>query len=203
MRSVPIILIIVSTIILSSCASGYKYMQPEKIVYSNKLTEDGLQFSYFYNVLSETDNDDYSKKEIKSPIKVLAVKIKNETGRKLDIGEDVLFLKNGQPVETVSPKQVESQIKQGTLGYLFYLLLTPMNLTISREDNTDTYPIGLAVGPGIAFGNMIYASSANSTFKKNLITENILTRQVGDGETVYGLLCILGSSMDPITIKLK
>lgn len=152
MRSVPIILIIVSTIILSSCASGYKYMQPEKIVYSNKLTEDGLQFSYFYNVLSETDNDDYSKKEIKSPIKVLAVKIKNETGRKLDIGEDVLFLKNGQPVETVSPKQVESQIKQGTLGYLFYLLLTPMNLTISRGTIQTPIPLAWPSGRGLLLG---------------------------------------------------
>jgi hypothetical protein len=70
-------------------------------------------------------------------------------------------------------------VKQSPASYLWYLLLTPVQFysgstTTSNGYYTETkpansFPIGLIVGPGLAGGNMIAASSANKNFKMNAI----------------------------------
>ncbi len=193
----------VSIFLLMSCASGYRTMNPHEVNFTNAVAREGLEFSYRYNVLYDSGNEDYSEKEMKSRIKVLSVKIKNNTGRKQVVGTDILFMMNNKPVTLVSAARVEEVTEQGTLGYLFYLLLSPMQLTITRENRMDTYPVGLVIGPGLAFGNMLYASSSNTRLRENLENENIIGKTIADGETAHGLLYIMTDSLDPVSVRLR
>jgi hypothetical protein len=90
-------------------------------------------------------------------------------------------------------------LKQGVPVYLLYLLLTPMNL----YTGDDVTPIGLVLGPGIAFGNMIGAGGANQNFLKELESFNLMNKSIQPGETLYGIIGIRDSGYNPITIKVK
>jgi hypothetical protein len=93
------------------------------------------------------------------------------------------------------------------------LLLSPLQFysgttTTSNGPYTETkaansFPIGLILGPGIAGGNMIAASSANKNFKKELIEFDINGKIIKKGETVYGLIGSNSRSYDAIKIKME
>lgn len=188
--------IVLSIILLESCASGYKAIEPNSIRYSGTNVIDSIRFDYRYNLLSKK----YAKKEIKKRIKVVAIKITNNSSKDLVFGKDVkLTQANGTEIYIMDNEYVYKSLKQSTVSYLWYLLLTPINLyTTSTEttrngytrENTNSIPIGLAIGPGLAGGNMIAASSANKKFKQDLLTYNINGTVLKKGETTYGLIGI-------------
>lgn len=57
-------------------------------------------------------------------------------------------------------------------------------------------PIGLIIGPGIAAGNLIAASSANKKFKNDLREYSLQGKRIPKGETVYGLIEIRANNYD-------
>ena len=85
------IFIIVIALILCSCAATYKPIMPENLNYTSNNLDDGILFSYKYDVLFETRNKKYAKHEEKERIKLIAVKITNNTGKKLSINNDLIF----------------------------------------------------------------------------------------------------------------
>ena len=189
--------LLVIVLVLSSCASSYNAIKPNSINYQTNLTNQGIDFSYKYGVLSERGNKKYAKKESLKGIKVVSVKITNNSSQSFVFGKDLRIHSNGSPVNLVEPKQIHQNLKQGVPIYLLYLLLTPMQLN-TGDDST---PIGLVVGPGITIGNMVGAGTANSNFLKELQDNTLNGKIINAGETVYGIIGIYDLGFSPLTLE--
>lgn len=61
--------------------------------------------------------------------------------------------------------------------------------------------LGLLIGPGLAGGNLITASSANKNLKNDLLTFNLRDKKIEIGETVYGIIGLRADNY--VTLKLK
>jgi len=186
-------------IILNSCASGYQMIEPNKVNYNSNDTKNGILLEYKYDLLSKK----YAKKETKKGVKVVAIKITNNSENDIVFGKDIkLSYENGNELYIMDNNKVFKSLKQNTATYLLYLLLTPMNLyTTENGQQTSSTPIGLIVGPGLAGGNMIAAGSANKKFKTELLKFDINGTTIKKGETKSGLIGIKSDNYDAIKIK--
>lgn len=202
--------LLVLVLLLNSCASGYKKINPEKLNYVSKSIENNILLEYKYDLLEKK----YRKKETNNNVKLIAVKIKNNSGKDLVFGTDfTLSFENGNEVSILETEKLYTTIKQSPASYLWYLLLSPLQLysgttTTSNGYYTETkpantFPIGVIVGPGLAGGNMIAASSANKNFKTELMKFDIIGKTIKKGETIYGLIGINSSGYDSIKIKVQ
>ncbi len=91
--------------------------------------------------------------------------------------------------------------------YLLYLLFSPMTINTSSTSadgapKSNSFPIGLIIGPALTATNMIVAGTANKNFKEEIEQYN-LYRQVHDGETMYALIAFRDIGKDEITLRLK
>ena len=190
--------------LLTNCASGYKLINPETINYKSGDQAEGVSLQYKYDLLDKK----YAKKEVKKDVKLVAIKVTNNTDRDLTFGNEIkLTYENGNQVLVMDNTKVFKDLKQSPATYLFYLLLTPINLYTSSSsdgynEDTNSFPIGLIVGPGLAGGNMIAAGSANKKFETELLTYDINGTVIPKGETRYGLIGINSDSFDALKIKL-
>lgn len=195
-------------ILLNSCASGYKKINPQTINYVSRSIESNILLEYKYDLLEKK----YKKKETKNNIKLIAVKITNNTEKDIIFGQDFkLSYENGNEVSVIETEKLFKTIKQSPASYLWYLLLSPIQFysgttTTSNGSYTETkpantFPVGLILGPGLAGGNMIAASSANKNFKKELLEFDLNGKTIKKGETVYGLIGSNSNSYDSIKVK--
>lgn len=192
----PFLAIIIG-IIFTSCASSYHTINPSNVHYQASGINHDVEFSYKYDVLNERGNKKYAKKETQKLVKVVAIKLVNHSDQSFVFGKDLKVHSNNNPVSILEPLVIHKQLKQSVPIYLLYLLLTPMNLY--TEDSST--PIGLVVGPGIAGGNMGMAAGANANFKKELESNFLNGRTIEAGETVYGLIGIMESGYNPLSLK--
>lgn len=205
MRLLSKITLLLSLIfLLNSCASGYRMINPEGLNYVSKNTNKEVSFEYKYDLLVKK----YAKKETKKGLKLVAVKLSNNTDRDLVFGKDIkLTYENGNELYIMENEKVFKDLKQSVPSYLFYLLLTPINLYTTKtnsngiQEETSSTPIGLILGPALAGGNMIAAGSANKKFKTELLQYNIAGTMIKKGETKYGLIGIKAENYDAIKIK--
>jgi hypothetical protein len=205
MRILKFTLIGIIISFLGSCASGYKMMSPDYLQYNSGKEDSGVKFEYKYDLLKKK----YAKKEDKKGIRIVAVKITNNSGRDLSFGKDFsINYQNGNPINLVENEYAFKTLKQSTASYLLYLLLLPVNLQTTRttngfEQTENIFPIGLILGPGIAGGNMIAAGSANKKFKEELTQYDLSDKLIKDGETKVGLIAIQTNSYDALSLKMK
>lgn len=194
----PIILIL-----LSSCASGYQLISPEAVKYVSVYEENGVSLAYKYELLEKK----YAKKEFKKGIRLVAVRITNNSSRDLMFGRDIrLTYTDGEDVYLMEKEKVYSNLKQSTASYLFYLLLTPINLYTTKSNGfqtevTSTIPVGLVLGPGITIANMVTSGNANKKFREELAAYEIYGTTVPAGETHYGLIGIRTDSFESLQLK--
>jgi hypothetical protein len=199
---IALLLLIVT---LSSCASGYKTINPNSLNYISTSIDKGVVLEYKYELLDKK----YKKKELAKGIRLIALKIKNKSDRDLVFGKDIkLTYDDSSNIYIMENENVFTSLKQSPASYLWYLLLTPMNLYTNETQNgyttqTSSTPIGLVVGPGLAGGNMIAASSANTKFKDNLLEYNINGVTIKKGETISGLIGIRSDDYNAIKIKVN
>lgn len=186
---------------LTSCASGYKMIEPKAINYASTNETDNVTLKYKYDLLDKK----YAKKEVKKGVKLVAIKITNNSEKDIMFGGDTkLTYENGSEIYVIENDEVFKTLKQSPASYLFYLLLTPLNFsTSSSNGSTSSTPIGLVVGPGLAGGNMIAASSANKKFKAEMLEYNINGTLIKMGETKYGLIGIKSDSFDSLKLKIE
>jgi hypothetical protein len=201
-------LIITLVLVLTGCAASYKPINPPTLNYNSHDLQDGIQFSYKHDVLQEKGNKKYAKKEDKRGVKLVAIKITNHTDADINVGRDLVFYSSQNQIFPMEPKTVHIEIKQIVPGYLPYLILTALKLIITKPNNyggttTDVYPIGYVLGPGITFGNMLIAGTANKSMLNELYNYNILSQDIPKGETVYGIIAIKDSGYIPLSVKLK
>jgi hypothetical protein len=184
-----------------NCASGYKMIAPKSINYVSTNETDNVKLEYKYDLLDKK----YAKKELTKGVKLVAIKITNNSEKDLMFGRDaVLTYEDGTEIFVMENEKVFKSLKQSPTSYLWYLLLTPMNLYTSENgQQTSSTPIGLVVGPGLAGGNMIVAGSANKKFKTEMLEYNINGTTIKKGETKYGLIGIKADSFDSLKLKMK
>ena len=201
-----IIVLCIAISSLTNCASSYKMIQPKSINYVSSNENSNVELQYRYELLHKK----YIKKELKKGIKLVAIKITNNSNKNLIFGKDiVLTYENDSEIYLVENKQDYNLLKQSPLSYLWYLLLTPTNLFTTEtnssgiEETTSSTPIGLLLGPGLALGNMVAADAANKKFKTELLDYNIKGTVITKGETQYGLIGIQTNSYDSIKLKVN
>jgi hypothetical protein len=189
---------------MAGCAASYKPMFPASFNYSIKSNlSDSLDFGYKYDVLRQTENKKLAKKEVKKNFKLVAVKITNNTGRKLNIQKDVSFYLGSNEVTPLSPESSKSVLKQNVAGYIPYAILTITKLIITKDFETKVYPIGYILGPLLTGANMGIANSANKNLLKNLNENNIYIQDLEPGKTGFGLIGVLDNNYSEISVKLK
>jgi hypothetical protein len=200
-----IILSLAIITLLGSCASGYKRINPKTINYYSSSTDRSVNLQYKYELLDKK----YKKKEVAKGIRLMAIKITNNSNEDLVFGKDIILTyDDGSKIYIMDNDTVYSSLKQSPASYLWYLLLTPMNLYTNETQNgfqtqTSSTPIGLVVGPGLAGGNMIAASSANKKFQQNLLDFNINGATIKKGESVSGLIGVRSDDYNSINIKVN
>jgi len=85
MRIIKIIFLFVSIISLTSCASGYKMIKPKTINYVSSNENNGVKLEYKYDLL----NKKYTNKEVKKGVKLVAVKLTNNSKQDLMFGGEI------------------------------------------------------------------------------------------------------------------
>ena len=198
------VLLILSVVLFWGCATSYKPINPSHNL-STRMEDEDVIFKYSYDVLQNAGNKKYSRKETNNHIKIIAVSIKNKTEKVIDVSENVDFYAGDKKVSILSPEEYSHSLKQSTISYLFYLLLTPLKLIIANGNNVsdpDIIPIGYVLGPGITLLNVISSSSANKKFDEELIENNILGKTIEPGEILNGLIAIRGISYEPLSVKI-
>ena len=206
MKSLKIILLLTAIVSLTSCASRLQTIKPNDIAYVSAETTEDVKLEYKYELLHKK----YEKKETKKGVKLVAVKITNNSGRDLTFGRDLtLEYANGNEIHIMENDKVFKTLKQHPATHLFYLLLTPINLYTTKtneygvQEETGSFPIGLIIGPALAGGNLLTASSANKKFKNELGDFNIHGTTIKSGETKAGLIGIRSKSFEALKLKLK
>jgi hypothetical protein len=188
-------------LLISSCASTYKSLKPTSAYFGNSEDANGVVFSYKHGVLTESGNKKYAKREVSKAIKVVSVKIVNNSSKELTIGGNTKFYSGNSELRLIEPSTVHRQLKQGVPIYLLYLLLTPMTFNTSNSNGTvNSTPIGYGVGPGISFGNMAVAGSANQNFLRELNEFNLINKKIVPGQTVFGLIGINDIGYNPVKL---
>jgi len=196
-------MIITIVIFFGGCAASYRPINPPLLNYTAHDSKDGIGLSYKYDVLIERGNKRYAKKEDKKGIRLIAVKVTNNTDTTINVGRDVVFYSEQNQMFLMEPMAIKNSIKQITPSYLPYLLLTFVNFYVTNGSTTQTYPIGLILGPGITIGNMAVAGTANTKMLNELMQYYILNRDIKKGETVYGIIGVRDMGYNPISVRLR
>ncbi len=204
MKIIKIILLFIAISTLTNCASGYKMIEPKSINYISTDKTDNVKLEYKYDLLDKK----YAKKEAKKGLKLVALKITNNSDKDLMFGKDLkLIYENGTEIFIMENNKVFKSLKQNTATYLLYLLLTPLQFNVTKTNGnrieTSSTPIGLIIGPAIAGGNMIAAGSANKKFKTEMLEYNINGTLIKKNEIKYGLIGIKSDSYDSIKLKIE
>ncbi|WP_207430800.1 hypothetical protein [Sabulibacter ruber] len=196
-------LLYLSILFSSSCASSYKPLRPEtiKYEYSETSQDGGISTSFAYDYLRKRGNKKYVKKEAKNALKVVSVKVVNNTNQPIDLRRDCRIFSGSQEIIPMDLAVAAHQLRQGVPIYLLYSL---MFLNFTQEKSTTGYApqkssITIPIGVPISIGNMMVASGANRRMKEEIIGNSILNKTVGPGETAYGTLCL----NQPITTRIR
>jgi hypothetical protein len=194
--------IITIVIFISGCAASYKPINPSTLHYHSHDLQNDIKLSYKYDVLREKRNFKYAKKELKTGVKLIAVKVTNQSDETLNIGNDIAFYSGDYRIFVMESAVIKETLKQSVPSYLPYLLLSFLTLEVTNGTSTDTYPIGLFLGPGITIGNMLLASAANNDFLYELNRNTMMYLDVHPGETVYWIIGVRDMGYNPISIKM-
>ncbi len=207
-KIIKLSLLLVFVLLLNSCASRYRKINPQTINYLSKNADGNILLEYKYDLLEKK----YKKNETKNNIKLVAVKITNNTEKEVVLGRDFkLVYENGKEINLIETEKLFKTIKQSPASYLWYLLLSPIKFelkttTSNNNGNPETdsqfsFPIGVILGPVLTFGNMIVAGNSNKNFKKELLDFDLYGKSIKIGETIYGLIGINSNGFDKIIIK--
>jgi hypothetical protein len=196
-------LILLISLMISGCAASYKPIQPENLVFSSTENSAGVKFGYRYEVLSFRGNRKSAKKESKKHIRVVALKIENNSTKTLKLGENLNLYSGDNNIYPMQPETVFTQLRQTVPVYLLYALVV-LNKTecdgMTGNCNTSLiFPIGVP----IALANMIVAGSANKHFLTELNQYNIVNKEIAPGAVVYALIGIPDTGFQPLKVEIK
>jgi len=183
----------------SWCAQSYYALKPGKIIYNASTNFEAITLNYRYDILREKGNKKLSKKEKRNNVKLVAVKITNNTDKVINIGNNAAFFNGGTMIFPMDAMSTKNALKQFFPGYILYMLLTPLTVTVN---NSKPYSLGLILGPVLSGGNMLAAAIANDDLYKELVQNDILYRDIKPGEIIFGLVGFRNLDYVPLSLKL-
>jgi len=195
----PFSLMLAFILLIGGCAQSYYPLKPSKVTYNTSNNLEEISLNYRYDLLYEKGNYKFSKKEKTHAMKLVAVKITNNTDRIINIGNNAAFYNGNVMIYPMDAISIKNNLKQSVSPYLFYLLFTPLTFSFN---NSHPVPVGLVLGPLLAGGNLLGASTANTNLYNELVQNDILNRDFQVGETVFGLVGFRNLDYAPLTIKL-
>lgn len=206
MKILKLTTVLLGLLFLNSCASRYISIQPEQLMYNSINKEGDVSLEYKYDLLHKK----YSKKEEKKEVRLVAVKITNNSDRDLVFGEDLrLTYANNNAISLLEREKVFSSLRQKPATHLFYLLLTPLTFSTTTTNSqgfsqtSSSFPAGLILGPTLAGANLFTASGANKKFKNDLLEYDMRGKLIPRGATVYGLVGIRADNYDALKVQLS
>ncbi len=190
--------------LLTSCAAGYKPVNPANTTYYSTNVIPEATISYKHDILKGK----YSRKEDRKNIRLVAVKITNTSTNDLVFGKDLLLTnEEGKTLSVLDPDSVYKSLKQLPGTHFLYLLLTPINFYTYDTDRygnqivTSSTPIGYVIGPGLSLGNFLVARKTNIKFKQHLSENYLDNRTIKPGETIHGFVGIKAIKKEILTLK--
>ena len=177
---------------LTSCASYYRAIGPERINYPPTINVEKVALSYRYDVLRDAGNKKFVNNEFKRNMKVVAIKLTNNTEATINISKDLSFYSGSSKVLLLNPFDIQVQIKQSAPSYAWYFL-----------GCTSLDPIDIAVFGGIGVGNIIVASTANKNLLRELERYDLTNKELKKGETIVGIIGFEALHSDPLTVKIN
>lgn len=204
-KKLQLAFLMVTVLLMSSCATSYRAIKPELFKYPSSVTEDGIQIAYKYDVMKSVGNNRYSAKESNQGLRLIAIQIKNQSDTTIRLSRDCDLFVGDLKVIPVDSKTLAQRLKQKVWPYYFYLLMTFVQLnyviTTPSSITMGTLPIGYVLGPGLTTLNVTKAAHSNRMLYYNLKDGEVWDRDIQSGETVYGLIGLESREVVPIHIR--
>ncbi len=182
-------------VMVTSCASSYQQINPSSLNYKSSSLDKGVLFEYKYELLEKK----YKKKELEKGVRLVAIKLTNNSNEDLVFGNDIkLTYYNGNSLSIMNSEQVFTNLKQKPASYLWYLLLSPFKSY--NQENVNGFS---RENSGVVGDNMEVAGSANRKFKQDLLNYDINGRTIKKGETVSGLIGIKSYDYNAIKVAVN
>lgn len=194
MKKFSNLILLLIVLLFSNCASFYHAVNPDKINFpprSNAIEK--IDLTYRYDVLKDAGNKKYVNSEHKKNIKIIAVKLTNNTDSMVRISNDITFFCGGTKIRLLSPLETKTKIQQTWFAYGLYIV--PCLITLA--------PLDILIFGGIGAGNMIVAGDANKKLLTELTRYDITNKELKKGESIIGLIGFEAAYSDPITVKLN
>lgn len=177
---------------LPSCASYYRAIGPERINYPPSVNSEKLDFSYRYDVLRDAGNKKFVKNEFKRNMKIVAVKLTNNSDTTINLSKNVSFYCGASKILLLYPLEIKMRIQQSSMAYGLYFIGC-----LSFD------PIDLVVFGGIGLGNIIVAGEANKNLLNELVKYDITNKELKKGESIIGIIGFEALHSDPLSVKLN
>jgi hypothetical protein len=199
--------LIIASSLLMGCASSYQEIKPSALTFQSKTEDNSVKIEYQTNLL----NGKYAANEIKTGVTLVAVKISNNTGHDLVVRDNIKIYAGEKELTGISLNDFYELTRQNANKSLLFLALTPVNAYSSQQttsgseitsQSTKFYPVGLILGPALAFGNQAAANSANKRFRKELEDNEILGKTIPPGQTAYGLIALRTEPLQTLIFKI-
>jgi len=190
--------------LFAGCASHYRLIQPPVLSYSSAEVIDSVSFCYKYNILSESGNRKYARKERKEHLKIVAIKIVNNSHTTLSLKDNLQLFAVEKPITLIENKDFYGETNQSPASYILYLILTPVHqFSINLYGNSKVFPFGYILAPLLVTRNMIVAAKANKDYRYELRRYDLSDLKIPPDETVFGIIGFEAVDNIPLTIKRK
>jgi len=111
--------------------TSYKEIRPTEIYFSATSSNDGIDLAYKYDVLEERGNHKYPKKEERKGIRLVAVKLTNNSDTTINVARDLAFYGGENQIFPLEPKTIKNALQQQPILYILYMVFTPLKLEVA------------------------------------------------------------------------
>jgi hypothetical protein len=185
--------VLVIGMLIRGCASKYYPIAPKEDEMEININDTGLYFDTIQNVLQNSPNRKYKRIARKKSLHFAGIKILNNTGRKLNIGKDIIFTSNNTRVNIINKEKLIRELKRERVSFLTYLLLSPIAIQTSPDAGTNgqnsfPIPVGFFVGGLLTTHNFIKADKANADLENEINQTYLKGRVLYPSQTATGLI---------------
>ncbi len=193
-------------IVLSSCATIYKEINPISLEYKGEKYKENITLRYKYNLLRKK----YARKERKNGVELIGIQLINNSDKNLVFEKDIILTKyDGSKLYIMEKEKVYNSLEQNISPYFLYLLFPPIGLNAGTENRfQNNYSIqyskwGYLIGISLTLINMGIADNSNKEFEKELFLNYLENQTIKKGDTLTGFIGVKSTSYDEISFELK
>lgn len=181
-------------ILFSGCARTYNTINPAMYNFENKKdASESITVSYLYNLQEINSNKPYARKERKKHIRLVALKIENNSDEQeiLDPSNFIIKSSGGRNIRVIPPEEYCKEIRQYSETFVLFYALGGIGYKYENVNGETTHEFAYNPIPAvIGLGNAIFAENANRKQKKNLIEHNVFNKPIPGKSSIYGLIAI-------------